>query len=198
MKISAVCLFCGASPGSRGEYLDAARAVGKELAARGIRLVYGGGSVGLMGAAADACLAAGGHVTGVITKRLLGLELGHRGIQSLEVVDTMHQRKARMAELADGFITLPGGMGTLEELSEILSLAQLQEHEKPCGVLNVAGYYDPLRAFLQHMVAERFLLAEFGEMLLSGPDVGDVLDQMERYEPVRPENWIHRKTSGAA
>ena len=198
MKLSAVCLFCGASPGSRPEYLQAARAVGSVLAAQGIRLVYGGGSVGLMGAAADACLAAGGHVTGVITKRLLGLELGHRGIQSLEVVETMHQRKARMAELSDGFLTLPGGTGTLEEVSEILSLGQLQEHGKPCGILNVAGYYDPLRAFLQHMIEERFLLAEFGEMLLVGTSVEDVLGQMERYTPVRPENWVHRKTSGTA
>jgi uncharacterized protein (TIGR00730 family) len=198
MKLSAVCLFCGASPGGRPEYLEAARAVGAGFAERGIRLVYGGGAVGLMGAAADACLAAGGEVTGVITKRLLGLELGHRGIQSLEVVDTMHQRKARMAELSDGFITLPGGTGTLEELSEILSLAQLQEHEKPCGILDVAGFYDLLRAFLHHMVAERFLLEEFEEMLLTGTSVSDVLDQMERYHAVRPENWIHRKTSGSA
>jgi uncharacterized protein (TIGR00730 family) len=198
MKLSAVCLFCGASPGGRPEYLEAARAVGAGFAERGIRLVYGGGAVGLMGAAADACLAAGGEVTGVITKRLLGLELGHRGIQSLEVVDTMHQRKARMAELSDGFLTLPGGTGTLEELSEILSLAQLQEHEKPCGILDVAGYYDLLRAFLRHMVAERFLLEEFEEMLLTGTSVSDVLDQMERYHAVRPENWIHRKTSGSA
>ena len=198
MKLSAVCLFCGASPGGRPEYLEAARAVGAGFAERGIRLIYGGGAVGLMGAAADACLAAGGEVTGVITKRLLGLELGHRGIQSLEVVDTMHQRKARMAELSDGFLTLPGGTGTLEELSEILSLAQLQEHEKPCGILDVAGYYDLLRAFLRHMVAERFLLEEFEEMLLTGTSVRDVLDQMERYRAVRPENWIHRKTSGSA
>jgi uncharacterized protein (TIGR00730 family) len=198
MKLSAVCLFCGASPGGRPEYLEAARAVGAGFAERGIRLVYGGGAVGLMGAAADACLAAGGEVTGVITKRLLGLELGHRGIQSLEVVDTMHQRKARMAELSDGFLTLPGGTGTLEELSEILSLAQLQEHEKPCGILDVAGYYDLLRGFLRHMVAERFLLEEFEEMLLAGTSVSDVLDQMERYHAVRPENWIHRKTSGSA
>jgi hypothetical protein len=198
MKLSAVCLFCGASPGGRPEYLEAARAVGAGFAERGIRLVYGGGAVGLMGAAADACLAAGGEVTGVITKRLLGLELGHRGIQSLEVVDTMHQRKARMAELSDGFLTLPGGTGTLEELSEILSLAQLQEHEKPCGILDVAGFYDLLRAFLHHMVAERFLLEEFEEMLLTGTSVSDVLDQMERYHAVRPENWIHRKTSGLA
>lgn len=198
MKLSAVCLFCGASPGGRPEYLEAARAVGAGFAERGIRLIYGGGAVGLMGAAADACLAAGGEVTGVITKRLLGLELGHRGIQSLEVVDTMHQRKARMAELSDGFLTLPGGTGTLEELSEILSLAQLQEHEKPCGILDVAGFYDLLRAFLHHMVAERFLLEEFEEMLLTGTSVSDVLDQMERYRAVRPENWIHRKTSGSA
>jgi uncharacterized protein (TIGR00730 family) len=103
-----------------------------------------------------------------------------------------------MAELSDGFITLPGGTGTLEELSEILSLAQLQEHEKPCGILDVAGFYDLLRAFLHHMVAERFLLEEFEEMLLTGTSVSDVLDQMERYHAVRPENWIHRKTSGSA
>jgi uncharacterized protein (TIGR00730 family) len=149
-----------------------------------------------MGAAADACLAAGGHVTGVITKRLLGLELGHRGIQSLEVVDSMHARKARMAELSDGFVSLPGGMGTLDELAEILSLAQLQEHQKPSGLLNVSGYYDGLRGFLRHMVSERFLLHEHGEMLLCAESVERLLDQMEAYEPVLAEKWVQRKTSG--
>jgi hypothetical protein len=196
MKLSAICVFCGSSPGGRPEYLEAAQAVGAALAERGIRLVYGGGSVGLMGAAADACLAAGGHVTGVITKRLLGLELGHRGIHSLEVVDSMHARKARMAELSDGFISLPGGMGTLDELAEILSLAQLQEHQKPSGLLNVAGYYDDLRGFLRHMVSERFLLHEHGEMLLCASRVEELLDQMEAYEPVLAEKWVQRKTSG--
>lgn len=196
MKLSAICLFCGSSPGARPEYVESARLLGETLARRGIRLVYGGGSVGLMGAAADACLAAGGQVTGVITKRLLGLELGHRGISHLEVVETMHARKARMAELSDGFISLPGGMGTLDELAEILSLAQLQEHGKPSGLLNVAGYFDGFREFLRHMVRERFLLHEHGEMLLCADGVDDLLDRLEAYEPVLAEKWVHRKTSG--
>jgi uncharacterized protein (TIGR00730 family) len=196
MKLSAICLFCGSSPGARPEYVESARLLGEALARRGIRLVYGGGSVGLMGAAADACLAVGGQVTGVITKRLLGLELGHRGISHLEVVETMHARKARMAELSDGFIALPGGMGTLDELAEILSLAQLQEHGKPSGLLNVAGYFDGFREFLRHMVRERFLLHEHGEMLLCADGVDDLLDRLEAYEPVLAEKWVHRKTSG--
>lgn len=196
MKLTAVCVFCGSSPGARSEYLEAARSVGEALARRGIRLVYGGGSVGLMGATADACLAAGGHVTGVITRRLLGLELGHRGISNLEVVDTMFTRKARMAELSDGFISLPGGMGTLDELAEVLTLAQLQEHQKPSGLLNVAGYYDRFREFLGHMESERFLLHEHREMLLCAARTEDLLDQMEAYEPVSVEKWVHRKTSG--
>jgi len=196
MNLSAVCLFCGASPGARPDYLIAARTFGAVLAKRGIRLVYGGGSVGMMGAAADGCLEAGGHVVGVITRQLLDLELGHHRVTRLEVVATMHERKARMAALADGFVALPGGMGTLEETCEMLTWAQLQIHHKPCGLLDVAGYYDSLLLFLRHMVEERFLLPEHRDLLLCEPDPDTLLDRMAAFQPVTLDKWLDRKISG--
>src|SRR5512146_1988331 len=143
-----VCVFCGSSPGSNPIYLEAARAMGRTLAGRGLGLVYGGGSVGLMGALADAALAAGGEVVGVIPRALQLRELAHGRLTTLHVVGSMHERKARMAELSDAFAALPGGMGTLEELAEILTWAQLGLHARPCGVVDVAGYFAPLLAFL--------------------------------------------------
>ncbi len=181
----------------RTDYVEAARAVGREFAVRGIRLVYGGGARGLMGAVADACLEVGGRVTGVITRKLLDLELGHRGISSLEIVETMHERKARMAALSDGFLSLPGGMGTLEETFEMLTWAQLQIHHKPCGLLNVGGYYDSLRDFVRHMVKERFLLHEHGDMVMCESSLEILLERMSAHEPVVPELWLERKTGGA-
>jgi uncharacterized protein (TIGR00730 family) len=197
MNLSAVCLFCGSSPGARPEYLAAARGFGATLARRGIRLVYGGGSVGLMGAAADACLEEGGQVVGVITRQLLDLEVGHRNLTRLEVVATMHERKARMASLADGFVSLPGGMGTLEETFEMLTWAQLQIHRKPCGLLDVAGYYDSLLLFVRHMVGERFLLREHADLLVCEPDLDALLDRMAAFRPASPDQWLERKVSGA-
>ncbi len=149
-----------------------------------------------MGEVADACLRAGGEVTGVITKQLETLELGHAGLTRLEVVETMHERKARMAELSDGFVTLPGGIGTLEELFEALTWAQLEIHAKPVGLLNIAGFYDHLVAFLNQVVAERFLLPEHGEMLIVDGHAGALLHRMRNYEARAPEDWVQRKTSG--
>ena len=195
--MKSLCVFCGSSPGARPEYLEVARLTGRTLAEDGIRLVYGGGSVGMMGATADACLAAGGEVTGVITKRLVGLEVGHEGLTNLEVVDSMHERKARMAELSDGFIALPGGAGTLEELFEVFTWSQLEIHAKPMGLVNVAGYFDRLQGFLDHMVAERFLLREHGDMLLTAEDPSQLISKMRAYKPVELEKWVERKTTGA-
>ncbi len=160
-------------------------------------MVYGGGSVGMMGAVANACLEAGGDVTGVITQQLSDLEVGHPRLSHMEIVTTMHERKARMAELADGFVALPGGVGTLEEMFEVFTWAQLQIHAKPCGLLNVEGYYDDLHAFLKHTVKERFLLPEHGDMLLLDEDFDDLLARMLTFEPVVLEKWVDRKTSGA-
>jgi len=155
--IERVCVFCGASNGGRADYAQAAQLVGKTLATRGITLIYGGGRAGLMGAVADAALDAGGRVIGVITKLLEGRELAHTGITKLHITDTMHERKAMMAELADAFIGLPGGLGTLDELFEILAWAQLGIHGKPVGLLNICGYYDSLMTFLDHVERESFL-----------------------------------------
>lgn len=159
-------------------------------------MVYGGGSVGLMGAVADACLEAGGQVTGVITRQLSEWEVGHSRLTEIEIVGSMHERKARMATLSDAFVALPGGIGTLEELFEALTWAQLELHTKPCALLNVEGYYDHLEAFMKHMVGERFLLKEHGDMLLCGPDFEALLTRMESFEPVKLEKWVDRKVSG--
>lgn len=195
--MNSICVFCGASPGLRPSYLDAAHLVGRTIAETGMRMVYGGGAVGMMGAVADACLEAGGEVTGVITQQLSDLEVGHNGLTSLEVVNSMHERKARMADLTDGFVALPGGIGTLEEMFEVFTWAQLQLHAKPCGLLNVDGYYDDLHAFLQHSVRERFLLPEHGEMLLLDEDFEDLLARMLNFEPIHLDKWVDRKISGS-
>ncbi len=194
--MKSLCVFCGASPGARPEYLETARKVGRIIAERGLKMVYGGGSVGLMGAVADACLEAGGQVTGVITRQLSEWEVGHSRLTEIEIVGSMHERKARMATLSDAFVALPGGIGTLEELFEALTWAQLELHTKPCALLNVEGYYDHLEAFMKHMVGERFLLKEHGDMLLCGPDFEALLTRMESFEPVKLEKWVDRKVSG--
>ena len=178
-----LCVFCGSSFGNRPEYRQAAVALGTLLAERGLELVYGGGNVGLMGAVADACLRAGGRVTGVIPQSLLDKEVGHHGLTSLEVVDSMHTRKARMAELADGFIALPGGFGTFEEFCEILTWGQLGFHVKPMGLLNVNGFYDPLLALFDKAVEEGFLRAQNRAMALAEADMEKLLDTMAAYRP---------------
>lgn len=178
-----VCVFCGSSPGSNGRYLEIAREVGRTLARRGLGLVYGGGSVGLMGAVATSALEAGGEVDGVIPRALEARELAHGGLTRLHRVASMHERKAKMNELSDAFVALPGGMGTLEELSEILTWAQLGLHAKPCGLLDVEGYYRPLVAYFDHAVAEGFLRPEHRQLVLVDGDVESLLGAFERYEP---------------
>jgi uncharacterized protein (TIGR00730 family) len=178
-----ICVFCGSRPGVRPAYRAAAEAVGSLLAERGIELVYGGGNVGLMGIVADACLAAGGRVVGVIPRALLEWEVGHEGLTRLEVVDSMHTRKARMAELADGFMALPGGLGTFEELFEILTWAQLGFHSKPVGLLNVDAYYQPLVQMMERGVAEGFMKAENRGLLLVEDNAQALLRTMGAYHP---------------
>ncbi len=188
-------MFCGSSPGRNPVHLDAARRAGRTLAGRGLALVYGGGSVGLMGAVADGALEAGGEVVGVIPRALQLRELAHDRLTSLQVVGSMHERKARMAELADAFVALPGGLGTLEELAEILTWAQLGLHAKPCGLLDVDGYYAPLVAFLDHAVAEGFVRAEHRRVIHVAPVLETLLEAFERYEPPRVQRWIDDRTS---
>jgi uncharacterized protein (TIGR00730 family) len=190
-----VCVFCGASPGTSPRYLEAAREVGRTIASRGLGLVYGGGSVGLMGAVADAALKAGGEVIGVIPRALQLRELAHNGLTSLHVVSSMHERKAKMADLAHAFVALPGGMGTLEEFAEILTWAQLGLHERPCGLLDVDGYYQPLIAFFDRAVAEGFVKPDHRRIVHVAKDPGTLLDAFAAYEPPPVEKWIDRKTT---
>jgi uncharacterized protein (TIGR00730 family) len=185
-----VCVYAGSNPGSDPAYAEATRALGAELAARGIGLVYGGGKVGLMGVIADAVLAAGGEAIGVMPQALIDREIGHPGLTELQVVDSMHERKARMAELADAFVALPGGIGTLEELIEVYTWSQLGIHDKACGVLNVGGYYDGLATLLDHAVAEGFLRAQHRAVLSFADDPAELLDALAAYEPPRVGKWL--------
>ena len=190
LEKSVICVFAGSSPGVRDAYARAARALGTELAARRLDLVYGGSKVGLMGAVADAVLEAGGRVTGIIPKALEKKELAHPGLTKLHVVASMHERKALMAELSGGFVALPGGMGTMEELLEILTWSQLGFHAKPSGLLNVEGYYDGLVEFFDHLVRERFVKEEHRAMALVEADPGGLLDAMTAYTPPRVDKWL--------
>ncbi|WP_428558435.1 MAG: TIGR00730 family Rossman fold protein [Solidesulfovibrio sp. DCME] len=191
--MQSVCVFCGSSSGFDPAYVDAANALGRLLAAEGLTLVYGGACVGLMGAVADAVLAAGGKAVGVLPDFLRRKELAHPKLTELHVVSSMHERKARMAELADGFIALPGGMGTLEEFCEIITWAQLGLHKKPCGLLNVQHYYDALLEFVSRMADEGFLRAEHKGLVLSHDKPGGLLAAMRSFEPLRVEKWVDRK-----
>ena len=192
MPLARVCVFCGSSPGADPAFAAAARELGGLLAARGLELLYGAGNVGLMGILADAALAAGGRVTGVIPRFLVDKELVHLGLGQLEIVDSMHQRKARLAELADAFIALPGGMGTLEEVCEVTTWAQLALHAKPIGLLDVSGYYRNLLAFLDRAVAERLLRPEHRALLLVESDPARLLDRFAAAAPPAAEKWIDR------
>jgi uncharacterized protein (TIGR00730 family) len=187
-----VLVFCGSSPGGRPEYVQCAGAVGRLLASRGVEVVYGGARVGLMGALADGALGAGGTVIGVIPTRLVEHEIAHAGLTKLHVVDTMHERKALMAELSDAVIALPGGTGTLDELFELFTWSQLGLHRKPIGLLDVSGYWQPLLGFLQHVVNERFLRAEHLATLLVERDPGQLLDRLASYEPRALDKWLDR------
>ena len=188
--MNAVCVFCGSHTGSDPAYAEAARVLGRTLAERGTTLVYGGGHVGLMGVLADAALGAGGEVIGGMPKALVEREIGHTGLTKLHVVSSMHERKAMMSELSEGFIALPGGNGTLEEFFEVLTWAQLGEHGKPCGLLNVAGYYDPLLAVFDRMVEKEFLKAEHRKLVLVERDIPALLERFDGYEPPTSIKWI--------
>jgi uncharacterized protein (TIGR00730 family) len=187
-----LCVFCGSSPGVRPAYAAAARHLGASLAHRGTRLVYGGARVGLMGSLADAVLRAGGEVTGVIPEGVLAREVARTDLRDLRIVATMHERKALMADLADGFVAIPGGAGTLEEFFEVWTWAQLGIHRKPCGVLNVDGYFDGLLTFLDHAVTERFLRMEHRAMVLVDDDTDRLLDRLDGYRAPEVAKWIDR------
>lgn len=185
-----ICVYAGSNSGVRPEYRQAAQSLGDELVARGLGLVYGGGQVGLMGAIADTVLAAGGEVIGVMPRALFPQEVAHQDLTDLHVVANMHERKALMADLADGFVALPGGSGTYDELFEILTWAQLGIHQKPIGLLNVIGYFDPLLALLQHTMTEGFIAPHHVELLLHNEKVADLLDSLAGYiPPPRLSKW---------
>lgn len=190
MHMKRVCVFAGSSPGVVPEYRTAAGQLGRALATSGRGLVYGGAKVGLMGALADAALASQGHVTGVIPDFLEAREVAHRGLSDLRIVHSMHERKATMADLADGFIALPGGWGTMEEFFEVVTWAQLQVHHKPCGLLNVHGYFDRLLSFLSHSIDQGFVRREYGSMILVSPSPDALLGMMEGYQPPTLEKWL--------
>ncbi|MGH7652128.1 MAG: TIGR00730 family Rossman fold protein [Gemmatimonadaceae bacterium] len=189
-----LAVFCGSNPGARPEYIDAARAFGRLLARRGITVVYGGSSVGLMAALADSVGDELGDITGVIPRMLVEREVANTALSDLRVVDSMHARKALMAELADGFVALPGGIGTLEEFFETWTWAQLGMHTKPCGLLNVAGYFDPLLEFLDHAVAEKFVREAHRAMVIVESDPEKLLARFESYEPPRVVKWVNAGT----
>jgi uncharacterized protein (TIGR00730 family) len=189
-ELSSICVFCGSNAGADPAYLEAAQAVGRGLAQRGVRVVYGGATVGMMGALADAARGAGGDVVGVIPRAIFDREIGHTGLDDLRVVGSMHERKALMAELSDAFIALPGGIGTLEELFEVYTWAQLGIHAKPLGLLDVAGYFQPLVVFLDHAVRERFLRPEMRTLLAVSDGLDDLLAALEASEPVTLQKWI--------
>jgi len=187
-----VCVFCGSYSGVRAEYAAAARAMAAALVRSGLELVYGGGRVGLMGVVADEILHLGGSAVGVIPRALREREVGHDGLTELHVVETMHERKAKMADLADAFIALPGGLGTIEEIFEIWTWAQLGMHQKPCGFLDVAGYYAPLAAFLDHATREGFIRPQLRGTAIFESDPDALLRRFAAYAPPAVEKWIDR------
>jgi uncharacterized protein (TIGR00730 family) len=192
---NSICVYCGSSPGTLAQYTEEARAFGACLARERITLVYGGGRVGLMGAVADGALTAGGHVIGVIPSALVAKEVAHRGLSELRIVDSMHERKKVMAELADGFVALPGGVGTLEEIVEMITWGQLGLHAKPCAFLNVAGFYDHLIRFLQGMVDHRFLMREHHSGLIFANDRETLLTKLREFAPIQVDRWSDPKNS---
>ncbi|MBZ8133132.1 TIGR00730 family Rossman fold protein [Afifella sp. IM 167] len=189
----ALCVFCGSNEGARPEYAAAARALAAEISGRGITLVYGGAKVGLMGILADTALAAGGRVVGVMPQALVAKEVAHRGLTELHEVASMHERKAMMGDLSDGFIALPGGAGTLEEVFEVWTWGQLGHHRKPVGLLNVAGFYDGLVGFLDHQAEERFMRPEHRAMLMVEDGPAALIDRFAAYEAPSVQKWISRE-----
>jgi uncharacterized protein (TIGR00730 family) len=190
--MKSVCVFAGSNSGTRDEYIAAAKELGQVVARRGLGLIYGGANVGLMGALADAALAEGGHVTGVMPEALVAKEIAHPGLSELNVVRSMHERKATMADLAGGFLALPGGWGTLEEFFEVLTWGQLGLHRKPCGLLNVQGYFDGMLAFVDHSVVEGFVKPEYRAMICVSDNAAELLDAMAAYTPPVVHKWIER------
>lgn len=191
--MKSICVFCGSSLGRNPDYEKGAIELGTAIANRGITLVYGGGNVGLMGVVADAALSAGGKVFGVIPEFLVSKELAHQGLTRLETVESMHDRKARMAELSDAFIALPGGYGTLEEFCEVLTWAQLGLHQKPHGLLNIAGYYDPLLQFFDQAVSEKLVRPVHRSLVLEATEPETLLDRLSAYEPQSVDKWIKKE-----
>jgi uncharacterized protein (TIGR00730 family) len=185
-----ICVFCGSNHGGRPEYAEAARKLGRSLAERQIALVYGGANVGIMGAIAETMLDSGANVIGVMPRLLVEKEVAHSGLSDLHIVETMHERKHLMAELSDAFIALPGGLGTLEEFFEAVTWAQLGMHKKPCGLLNVCGYFDNLIRFLTTAVSECFLREEHREMILIHESPEELIRQFETYEPPNVKKWM--------
>ena len=191
--MKSICVYCGSNSGSDPIYADVARAIGKRIADEGLELVYGAGNVGLMGIIAEATLAAGGEVTGIIPHQLMEWEVGHRGLTRLEVVGSMHERKARMFELSDAFVALPGGFGTLDEMFEMLTWRQLGLGHKPCAFLDVAGFWSPLMAMLDHMVDQRFLHPAQRQDLWHGDDIDALFAWMRDYRPAHVGKWMDEK-----
>ena len=192
--MKSLCIYCGSSPGASPVYAQAARALAQAMVNDNIALVYGGGNVGLMGIIADEVIRLGGRATGVIPEALLQKELGHKGLTQLHIVKDMHERKAMMAELSDGFIAMPGGVGTLEELFEVFTWAQLGFHKKPIGLLNVDGFYDGLLQFIQHMVSQRFLKGEQAELLMAEAQPEALLQRFRSFVPLQVTKWLDRTT----
>jgi uncharacterized protein (TIGR00730 family) len=195
--MKSICVYCGSNAGSKPVYTERAMALGDRIAKQGLALVYGGGNVGLMGVVADAVLAAGGEVIGVIPQQLVDWEVAHRGVTKLEIVDSMHERKARMFDLSDAFVALPGGFGTLDEMFEMLTWRQLGLGDKPCAFLDVDGFYAPLMQMLDRMVAERFLHADQRRDLWHGDDIGALFEWMRGYEPAKADKWLDEKRRNA-
>ncbi len=190
LTLNRICVFAGSSTGQRPDYAAAATALGRTLAERNIGLVYGGGRVGLMGKLADAVLAAGGQVIGVIPEALHLREIGHEGLHELHVVASMHERKAKMAELADGFVVLPGGLGTLEETFEVWTWAQLGLHRKPIGLLDVGGFWQPLIVMIERMIEEGFVHTRYRRMVSVADDVSMLIERLVAWQPPEVERWI--------
>jgi uncharacterized protein (TIGR00730 family) len=190
--VKRICVFCGSSVGTDPAFSVATKTVGEALARRGLELIYGGGNVGLMGIVADAAIAAGGKVIGVIPQSLVDRELAHRGITNLHTVSSMHERKAMMADLSDAFIALPGGYGTIEEFCEILTWAQLGLHQKPFGLLNVQKFYDGFIAHIDHAVSMKFIRPLHRELLLTDTTIDGLLEQFTRFKPLPVHKWIDR------
>ena len=184
LKMKRICVYCGSSPGAHPDYIKAAATLGERLAKENISLVYGGGSVGMMGVLANAAFKNGGHVIGVITRRLIEMEVAFTQLSDLRVVETMHERKAMMAELADGFIALPGGFGTMDEMFEVLTWSQLNIHQKPCGFLNINGYFDKLIDFIKHMISQQFVSDACKSLILTDNNPRGLLDRFHQYQPL--------------